>query len=309
MSTELLPLHLYFPASVSRDFYVSRTITIGKLTELSLYCKALIKEIGSAAPDFEDFTVPEVTISFGTPSLLRDSKDVPHVLAELKNAFHLAPDCRFTWLLDPELATTIHEGMHLSLPENGRVLLHMLSSSDDVLSALRYPHTFKDTVATVEELRKNGVTDLSVMLLTGAPADTAERFRASLKAAADLGATAILLRAWNPEDKDLVRDLYETEKRLFLKKAVKPTDEVLQATRTIADDYLPSRGYHEVCPGLYQLDTAPASLAPNASVLGLGAGAFTRMDGNSYRNTEDLTRYEKYSARFEMIACDLVTEA
>ena len=84
---------------------------------------------------------------------------------------------------------------------------------------------------------------------------------------------------------------------------------MLQATRTIADDYLPSRGYHEVFPGLYQLDTAPASLAPNASVLGLGAGAFTRMDGNSYRNTEDLTRYEKYSARFEMIACDLVTEA
>ena len=323
---QTLPVHIYYPASIGRVFYSNRFLTIGKMSDLNVYNRALLKELKSAAPDFDDYTVPAVTINAGTPSMVAEAKEFGETLKALEENFHLTPDCELTYRLDPELFQTIEEGIRLKFAHPGRVEIRMLSTSDEVLSAMRYPHRGRNTAATVGRLREDGIKDISAVLLLCPPLDTPETFAKTLEDAIALDFSEISFELFDPKDPAMVSDLYEMEKRAFLSRFMKEAEGATAAGSAAhgeglyphraeaaerlsqAREILEAAGYHCQNPLLYTKAEQPSLTTrlryENPNYLGMGAGAYTFMDGSGYRNREDLTIYQRHCEEFEKVTQD-----
>ena len=301
-----LPLSISLPPSISRPLCPDPVTGRQQVAELNVYLRALMREMRSVAPEFDDYQFPCVTLAAASPSVLREGSDLPLLLADLYRLFHLPEDCELTFRVDPEQKENLRS-IRYSLPENTRLELRLLSASAEELRALRRPFSVPDVADTLSFFRRQDlVGSPGVLLLLGLPGQTLSSVRDTILFALDQGFGQVRFAFWKGGGTEFLQELYLKEKRSFLKDLPEAEKDFQIEAFSLAADLLEQNGFSRFHRLLFArpgcVTDAVRLSAQTASCMGLGAGAATFLGGNGYQNTENLALYTKSSDSFEAIA-------
>ncbi len=162
------------------------------------YTAALCREMADAAPRLSGYLADTVYLGGGTPSLLPGG-----CLSQIFEAIHaccpVAPGAEITCEANPK---TIDYEKFCLLKKLGvnRVSIGVQSMVDNELRLLGRIHTAHDARTAVESARRAGIENISLDLMTGIPAQTAESLTYTVREAAALAPTHISAYALRIED-------------------------------------------------------------------------------------------------------------
>jgi len=130
---------------------------------------------------------PLQTVFFGggTPSLL-SAKQLGQILAELEQAFGIAPGAELAIEMDPGTFDLSKVRDYVALGIN-RISLGSQAFQPELLAACGRTHKVEDIYASVELLRRAGVENFSLDLISGLPQQTVADWQRSLEAVVEIG--------------------------------------------------------------------------------------------------------------------------
>ncbi len=166
------------PTSTQDDGHGSRAI--------AAYLDALCEEI--AATPLETATpIPLQTVFFGggTPSLL-SSRQLGRLLALLERQFGLTAGAEISIEVDPDTVTDGRLERYRDLGIN-RVSLGVQAFQDELLAACGRTHRQHHVDYALEQLRRAGLTNVSLDLISGLPHQTTDHWTESLRRAIATG--------------------------------------------------------------------------------------------------------------------------
>lgn len=176
--------------------------------QMDAYLKALLAQIDEVAPSIEGMTVDTVYIGGGTPSYFGE-KRLKELLKQVNKTFHLDKNVEFTVECNPDSVT---KSLIKTLVKGGvnRISLGVQSAQEDELAAVGRPHSFEQTKAAVEIIRKGKIQNLSLDLIYGLPEQSMEDWQKSVEAAVALKPEHLSLYALTLEEGTPLWDRRET---------------------------------------------------------------------------------------------------
>jgi len=189
-SHSTLGVYVHVPFCTRRCEYCSfNTAPVDDRHVVSRYLTALGREIEllGAAPWARTAAVETVFLGGGTPSLLEVGQ-MEAVLGALRRAFTVDADAEVTVECNPESVTRAKLAGYREAGVN-RISLGVQSLDDAILPAIGRLHTAAEARAAFEAARAAGFSNVSVDLIYGLPALTAESWRATVDG----------VLAWEPE--------------------------------------------------------------------------------------------------------------
>jgi oxygen-independent coproporphyrinogen-3 oxidase len=183
-------VYVHVPFCTRRCEYCSfNTAPIDDRGVVSRYLGALGREIAllGAAPWAGELTVETIFFGGGTPSLL-EVGEMGAVIAALRRAFTVEDGAEVTVECNPESVTLVKLAGYREAGVN-RISLGVQSLDDDILPAIGRLHTAAEARAAFEAARGAGFANVSVDLIYGLPALTAETWRSTVDG----------VLAWEPE--------------------------------------------------------------------------------------------------------------
>ena len=136
---------------------------------------AHIKEAGSLAPNYK---VDTIYFGGGTPSYFGGDA-IAIIMTAIRRCFDVTGDAEITFEANPDSVTD--KLLHRMRAEGfNRVSLGVQDNHDDMLKKLGRPHTYAQTVAAFQKIRKAGFRNVSLDLMYGLPGQTQDMFLDSL---------------------------------------------------------------------------------------------------------------------------------
>ncbi|RLK49512.1 radical SAM family heme chaperone HemW [Microbacterium telephonicum] len=179
---------------------------------------------------------PAATVFFGggTPTLLPPG-DLARMLAGVRDTFGLTPGAEVTVEANPD---TVTDAVAASLAEAGvtRLSIGMQSAVPHVLAALDRTHDPDRVASAVAAARRAGL-DVSVDLIYGAPGESLEDWRTSLRSAIALAPDHISAYAL------IIEDGTALERRIRRGEVDAPDDDLQADMYELADALLGEAGY------------------------------------------------------------------
>lgn len=145
------------------DFYSFKATS----KELDEYTDILVEQIDLWSNKLIDKTVDTVYFGGGTPSLLGASRLV-RIIEAIRKAFKIACDCEITLEANPTSANSI-DFSELKINGFNRVSLGMQSALDEELKLLGRRHLKADVITSVDNIRKSGISNISLDVMLGIP--------------------------------------------------------------------------------------------------------------------------------------------
>ncbi|MDA1369054.1 radical SAM family heme chaperone HemW [Glycomyces algeriensis] len=219
-------------AGVSRDTYAS-------IVRAEIRDAAVRFGERSGANDGHSVKRPKVDTVFfggGTPTLL-SAADLASILAEIDDAFGLAPGYEATTEANPE---SVDADYLAELHDGGftRLSVGMQSTASHVLKILDREHSPQKALNAVEYAHKAGFEHVSLDLIYGTPGETAADFAASLHAAVDAGVDHVSAYAL------IVEDGTALARRIRSGQVPQPSDDVAADRYLAAEAVLSEAGFH-----------------------------------------------------------------
>lgn len=290
-----LVINVAFPFTLATPKYGPSRAFVGDHGAKAAYVDAIEAELASLDEDVLGRTVSAIHLA-GGPSIMSADK-VCHLVRSIRKAFKLergtqvSIDAEPLTVCTPSLTDWTSCGI-------SRVNLAMLSSDDAELKRLGAGHNREKLQNSLLFLEKFNVSNLSLEELYGLPGQSVGSWKKTLLTAAALEVPHIRVRPLVD-----VRD----EAARAADPAGIPTREQRVAYYECACEVLAEKGFTQYAPGdfvkggAHERDTYDELVRAGADVLGLGAGAKTRMDGFMYENALDFDLYVAKSADFEAI--------
>jgi len=239
----------------------------GDIAERADYGKALLRELASYGDSLSDYCVCALWLGGGTAGGLFD-EDFSGLVSCLRESVEVAPDCEITLKVQPQLFSG---RTAQACAEAGvtRLSIDYVTDSSIEADAMGKPFEFTAMRYTREALGSL-TPDLSFDLIAGLPRQSEESLLRSIDAVLGHGAVHISLHR---SDYAGAEDLYAA-----------------------AAAYLSGqKGFAQYLPGRFALPGKDCAFfqkdAQAAECLGLGLGAYSRMDGVYCRNTARLRQY------------------
>ena len=248
------------------------------------YLAAVEREMGLRGGEF----VPEtIYVGGGTPTCL-SLRQLRKLLDAIEAHFEAGKVREFTVEANP---ATVGEEKARALLDGGvnRISLGAQSFQDPLLATLGRIHSADDTRSTYEILRKAGFRNISLDLIFAIPGETPEMWADDLRTACDM----------KPEHISAYCLTYEPNTpmgRGVLDGSVTPLTEDAEAEMYMhAVETLPGRGYeqYEISNFARPNRACVHNIAywRNSNSLGIGAGAFSYIDGRRSSNARDTAEY------------------
>ncbi len=181
---KLLGIYIHIPFCIRKCFYCDfNSSMFNRDKEIRQYSQALKKDIKFSRQKFNDFRVKSIYFGGGTPSLL-EAEEVFAIIRSIKENFLLIDNAEITLEANPG---TVQQKKLITYKEAGinRISLGVQSFKDKYLKILGRMHTNTDTQNSISLLRKNGFNNISIDLMYGLPEqnladweDDLERFMA-----------------------------------------------------------------------------------------------------------------------------------
>ncbi len=177
-----LGLYLHIPFCLQKCGYCDFCSYPDRLADRTRYIERLCRDLAAAAPP--QATVQTVYLGGGTPSLLSET-DLSLLFATLERHYTLAADAEITCEVNPKTADFAKFSLLKSLGIN-RISLGVQSLEDKELRLLGRIHTAADARRCFADARRAGFDNISVDLMTGIPAATAESLARTVRGIAEL---------------------------------------------------------------------------------------------------------------------------
>ena len=307
-ATDKLVVDVAFPFTLSTPKYGPSRPFTGNHAAKAAYVDALEAELASLDDEVCARPVSAVRLSGGASIMSADK--VCHLVRHIKKTLNLAPGAEISIDVEPLTVCTPSLTDWTSCGIT-RVNLAALSCDDAELSALGAHHSREQLQNSLLFLEKFHMANVNFEVLYGVPGQTAASWKRTLLTLAGIDAPYISIRPLVDAASDAAWTAQTGEANTAqgdVPAAPLPSPETRRAFYEQAQRILGERGYTEIAPG----DFAKSGLAPasgvfgplmraGADVLGLGAGARSRLDGFLYENACDYDLYVAKSADFEAI--------
>ncbi len=302
-NAEKLVVNVTFPFTLATPKYGPSRPFVGDHAAKAAYVDALEAELASLDDDVKAREVSAVHLCGGASIMSADK--VNHLVRAIKKTFPLAHGAQISIDVEPLTVCTpsLTDWTGCGVT---RVNLAMLSADDDELKALGASHDREKLQNALLFLEKFHMTNVSLEELYGLPGQSVASWEKSLLTAAALEAPHIRVRPL--VDVREGSDAPAADAVLAAEVAKLPSREERAAYYERACTVLAGKGYTQYAPGDFVKGDAPHArdvcgelVRGGADVLGLGAGAKTRMDGFMYENALDFDLYVEKSADFEAI--------
>ncbi len=178
-----LGLYLHFPFCIRKCRYCDFLSAPADTDTMQKYAAAMICEIRSYEELVGDRPVTSVFLGGGTPSVM-PVRSLRQIFRALRESFSIEEDAEITMEMNPG---TVNEAV-LEFAEESvkRVSLGVQSADSSELAVLGRIHSFREAEESVRLLRKAGIRNLSMDLMSGIPGQTEESFRSTLRSVLDL---------------------------------------------------------------------------------------------------------------------------
>ena len=307
-ATDKLVVDVAFPFTLSTPKYGPSRPFTGNHAAKAAYVDALEAELASLDNEVCARPVSAVRLSGGASIMSADK--VCHLVRHIKKTLNLVPGAEISIDVEPLTVCTPSLTDWTSCGIT-RVNLAALSCDDAELTALGAHHSREQLQNSLLFLEKFHMANVNFEVLYGVPGQTAASWKRTLLTLAGIDAPYISIRPLVDAASDAAWTAQTGEANTAqgdVPAAPLPSPETRRAFYEQAQRILGERGYTEIAPG----DFAKSGLAPasgvfgplmraGADVLGLGAGARSRLDGFLYENACDYDLYVAKSADFEAI--------
>ena len=307
-ATDKLVVDVAFPFTLSTPKYGPSRPFTGNHAAKAAYVDALEAELASLDDEVRARPVCAVRLSGGASIMSADK--VCHLVRQIKKTLNLIPGAEISIDVEPLTVCTPSLTDWTSCGIT-RVNLAALSCDDAELTARGAHHSREQLQNSLLFLEKFHMANVNFEVLYGLPGQTAASWKRTLLTLAGVDAPQISIRPLVDTASDAAWTAQTGEANTAqgdVPAAPLPSPETRRAFYEQAQRILGERGYTEIAPG----DFAKSGLAPasgvfgplmraGADVLGLGAGARSRLDGFLYENACDYDLYVAKSADFEAI--------
>lgn len=180
-----LSIYIHIPFCKSKCFYCD-FCSSDKEDEVCIekYIDAVIKEILNNAELLSEYNIKTIYLGGGTPSYINE-KYIEKLL-EILNLFVSNKPDEITIELNPADCTYDKLSSYIKMGID-RFSLGMQSANDNTLKLIGRRHTKEDVVLAINNIKKAGITNLSLDVITGLPNETLDTFKETLKFAVSFG--------------------------------------------------------------------------------------------------------------------------
>ena len=308
-ATDKLIVDVAFPFTLSTPKYGPSRPFTGNHAAKAAYVDAREAELASLDDEVCARPVSAVRLSGGASIMSADK--VCHLVRRIKKTLTLAPGAEISIDVEPLTVCTPSLTDWTSCGIT-RVNLAALSCDDAELTALGAHHSREQLQNALLFLEKFHMANVNFEVLYGVPRQTEASWKRTLLTLAGIDAPQISIRPLVDAASDKAWAATQTGEANTAQGDVPaaplPSPETRRTLYEQAQHILGERGYTEIAPGDFaESGLAPASgvfgplMRAGADVLGLGAGARSRLDGFLYENACDYDLYVTKSADFEAI--------
>ena len=285
-----LGLYLHFPFCISKCPYCDfNSYQLKEDNQISSYISALYQEITTYSKKLKKNNIKTIYLGGGTPTIL-SGVQIYNILEFCKDKFAIDKNAEITIEANP--GTLDGEKLKL-LIESGinRLSLGAQSFNNLFLKKLGRIHNAQDIIDSYSLAREIGFSNINIDIMFALPDQTTEDLQATLKKAVSLKPDHLSL--YNLTIKPGT-EYYKEYKRGKLKL---PTEDEEFDMYNWAINYLEENGFehYEIANFAHPHKRSEHNLIywQNKPYLGIGAGAYSFINGYRYMNYENPTRYIK----------------
>lgn len=284
-----LGLYLHFPFCVRKCGYCDFLSFPADEAAKHAYADAIIREIRSRAKTLKNASVTTVFLGGGTPSVM-PVKALEEIFRTLHDSFAVSPEAEITMEANP--GTLSEEMISFLSRQVDRVSLGVQSFNDAELRLLGRIHSRDEALQSVDLLKKAGVRNINIDLMSGIPGQTLDSWRASLRTAVGLdlphvSAYSLIVEEGTPFARVPMEDLHlpdeDTEREMYYE-----TKQILGNAgleRYEISNY--ARPGYECRHNIRYWR--------RGDYLGFGIGAASLLNDRRWKNTDDFKNYVKNS--------------
>ncbi len=255
------------------------------------YIDCLCNEIRHS--DMEEVEILTIFIGGGTPSVLEES-DIEKIMITIKSHCLLSDDVEITIEVNPGTVTESKAHLYKSIGIN-RVSIGMQSADDWILKKLGRIHNTHQFFECYERLRKVGINNINVDVMSGLPGLTLENYEDTLKRVCELGPEHISAYSLIIEENTPFFELYNSENGKYINELPDEENERRQYERT--DEILKLHGYYRYEISNYAKEGYEcrhnSGYWTGVPYYGFGLGASSFIDDTRFCNVSSMEDYIK----------------
>ncbi len=278
-------LYIHIPFCVQKCVYCDFFSVPYEEKLVSSYIHALCGELSLKKGSAD--SLKTVYIGGGTPSLL-SGECFARLFECLLDNFSFEDSAEITVEANPGTITESKINGMLSTGVN-RLSIGAQSFNDIELQALGRIHTSKDSLRSLELIKKAGADNFSIDLIYGIPGQTMESWRASITKALEFLPAHISTYELTPEENTQLYRLIESGKIKM------PDEELVLEMYNYIIDFIADRGYEHYEISNFALPAFKCVHNLNywnrGEYIGAGAGAHSFVNGVRSMNTKDIRNY------------------
>ncbi len=277
-------LYIHIPFCVSKCIYCDFNSIVIKSQIVDEYLKAIEKEIQSTT---ERYFFTTVFIGGGTPTVLNEAQ-LSRLLAMIAKHVNVADLKEYTIEVNPgtlnDEKTNILQNNHV-----GRISIGIQSFNDRYLKLLGRIHSANEAIDIFADLREKGFENISIDLIYGYPAQTLNEWIIDLRKCINLSPEHISAYCLSYEQGTPIVEMADSG-------ALEKTDQEEELKMyEFTNDFLRNEGYihYEISNFAKQDKECKHNTVywENREYIGIGAGAFSYINGERYCNIKNIKEY------------------
>ncbi len=282
-----IQLYIHIPFCVKKCAYCDFLSFCCEEDVRESYCNALIKEIETHKEFGDSCTVKSIFIGGGTPSIL-NVEQISSIMHSVYNTFALEQRVEITIEMNPGTVDEEKVEAYKRLGIN-RVSIGLQATNNNELKLLGRIHTMETFLDTYHLVKKCGIENINIDLISAIPGQTIETWSKTLKDVIELEPTHISAYSLIIEEGTKFYDSFDEFEELL------PSEEDERKIYELTKSLLSEAGY-----GRYEISNyAKKGYECNhnlgywerAEYLGLGLGSSSLLGEIRIKNEENLERY------------------
>jgi oxygen-independent coproporphyrinogen-3 oxidase len=277
-------LYIHIPFCVSKCIYCDFNSVVIKSQIVDEYLKAIEKELQSTT---EKYSFTTVFIGGGTPTVLNETQ-LSRLLVMIAKHVNVSNLKEYTIEVNPG---TLNDEKIFILQNNhvGRISIGIQSFNDKYLMLLGRIHSASEAIDIFAHLREKGFGNISIDLIYGYPAQTLNEWIIDLRKCINLAPEHISAYCLSYEQGTPIVKMTDSG---ALKKL---NEEEELKMYEFTNDFLSNKGYrhYEISNFAKQDKECKHNIVywENREYIGIGAGAFSYINGERYCNIKNIKEY------------------
>ncbi len=277
-------LYIHIPFCVSKCIYCDFNSIVLKSQVVDEYLNAIEKELQSTT---ERYLFTTVFIGGGTPTVLNETQ-LSRLLVMIAEHVNVSNLKEYTIEVNPG---TLNDEKTYILQNNhvGRISIGIQSFNDKYLTLLGRIHSASEAVNIFAHLREKGFENISIDLIYGYPAQTFNEWTVDLKKCINLVPEHISAYCLSYEQGTPIVKMTDSGA------LIKLSEEEELKMYEFTNDFLSNKGYrHYEISNFAKPDKECKHNTvywENRQYIGLGAGAYSYINGERYCNIKNIKEY------------------